>query len=106
MIFVKIGSNNILVLDCTYHVNRNIFQNYTINENTVNDYSLEFNLDNTITGYTLQGVYNANSYLGTITSLQQVFLAIYDTDIIPFSYTGSENIDITANQLSLELPIK
>ena len=47
-------------------------------------------LNNTSNEYILQGVYNANSYLGTITPLQQVLLAIYDTDIIPFSYTGSE----------------
>ena len=33
-------------------------------------------------------------------------LARYGTDIIPFSYTGSENIDITDNQISLNLPIK
>ena len=76
-------------------------------------------MNNTSNEYTLQGVYTANSYLGTITSLQylhsvynansylgQVFLAIYDTDIIMFSYTGSENIDITDNQVSLISSIK
>ena len=63
-------------------------------------------LNNTRNEYTSQGVYNANSYLGTITPLQQVCLAIYDTDIIPFSYTGSENIDITYNQMSLNVLIK
>ena len=31
---------------------------------------------------------------------------MYDTDTIPFSYTGSENIEITDNQLSLNLPIQ
>ena len=41
-----------------------------------------------------------------MTSLQQVFLAIYDTANIPFSYTGSENIDITDNQISLTFPIQ
>ena len=66
---------------------------------------MEFVLNNTCNGYTLQGVYNANSYLGTVTSLQQVFLAIYDTDIIPFSYTGSEHIDITDNKIPLKLTI-
>ena len=35
----------------------------------------------------LQSVYNGNGFLGIIASLQQVFLAIYDTDIIPFLYT-------------------
>ena len=54
-------------------------------------------MKNTNNDYTLQGVYNANSYLGTIAPLRQVFLAMYGTDIIPFSYTGSENIDITDN---------
>ena len=33
-------------------------------------------------------------------------LAIHDTDIIPFSYTGSEDIDITDKQISLNLPIE
>ena len=84
-----------MILDYTYLINRNIFQNYTIDWNTINDYNLEFISNNTSNEYTLQGVYNANSYLGTITSLQQVFLATYDTDIMPFSYTGSNNIDIT-----------
>ena len=30
IIFIKTGSNKILLLDYTYHINRNIFQNYTI----------------------------------------------------------------------------
>ena len=42
IIFTQIGSNKILILDYTYLVNRNIFQNYIINENTVNDCQLEF----------------------------------------------------------------
>ena len=29
--FIKIGSNKVLVLDYTYHINRTIFQNSTIN---------------------------------------------------------------------------
>ena len=33
------------------------------------------------------------------------FLAIYDTSVSPYSYTGSENIDITDNQISLKLPL-
>ena len=87
IIFIKIGSNKILILDYTYHINRKPFQNYTINENRINGYNLEFILNNTSNEYTLQGVYKANSYPGTNTSLQQVFfLAIYDTDIIPFPY--------------------
>ena len=35
-----IGPNK--VLDYTYHINRIIFQNYTINGNTINDCKLEF----------------------------------------------------------------
>ena len=66
-LFIKIGSNSVLVLDCIYHINIIIFQNYTINENTVNDYNLTLILHNTSNEYTLQGVYNANSYIGSIT---------------------------------------
>ena len=29
ILFIKIGSNKVLVLDYTYHINRNMFQNYT-----------------------------------------------------------------------------
>ena len=63
-------------------------------------------LNNTSNEYTIQDVKNANSYLGTIASLQQVSLAIYGTYIIPFSYTGSKSIDITNNEISLNFPIK
>ena len=40
IIFIKLGSNKLLLLDYTYHINRNIVQNYTINENTLDDYGL------------------------------------------------------------------
>ena len=40
IIFIEIGSNKLLILDCTHFINRNIFQNFTINENTINDYNL------------------------------------------------------------------
>ena len=46
---------------------RYIFQNYTINENTINAYGLEFILNNTSNEYDLQSVYNGNSYIGIIT---------------------------------------
>ena len=62
-------------------------------------------LNNTSNEYTLQGVYNANSYIGSITELSQVFLAIYDTTVSPQTYTGSENIDITNNEISLNFPL-
>ena len=38
IIFVKIGSKRILVLYYTYHINSNIFQYYTINENILNPF--------------------------------------------------------------------
>ena len=106
VIFIEIGSTKVLLLDYTYHINRNIFQNYTINENTINAYGLEFILNNTSNEYDLQSVYNGNSYIGIITDLSQVFLAIYDTTVSPQTYTGSENIDITNNEISLNFPLK
>ena len=105
VIFIKIGSTKVLLLDYTYHINRTIFQNYNINENTINAYGLEFILNNTSNEYDLQSVYNGNSYIGIITELQNVFLAIYDISVSPSSYTGSENIDITNNEISLSFPL-
>ena len=106
VLFIKIGSTKVLLLDYTYHINRTIFQNYNINENTINAYGLEFVLNNTSNEYDLQSVYNGNSYIGIITDLQQVFLAIYDISVSPSTYTGSENIDITNNEISLNFPLK
>ena len=40
IICIKIGSNKLLILDYTYFINRNIFQNYTINENIIINYGL------------------------------------------------------------------
>ena len=40
ILFIKIGSNKVLILDYTNHLNTNIFQNYTINDNLVNNYDL------------------------------------------------------------------
>ena len=71
-----------------------------IYEHLTNNYDLEFVLNGTSSEYDLKSGYNANSYLGTISPLQQIFWAIYDTGIFPFSYTGSEHIDITDNQIS------
>ena len=105
VIFIKVGSTKVLLLDYTYHINRTIFQNYNINENTINAYGLEFILNNTSNEYDLQSVYNGNSYIGVITDLQNVFLAIYDISVSPSSYTGSENIDITNNEISLSFPL-
>ena len=62
-------------------------------------------LNNTSSEYDLQSVYKGNSYLGVITELSQVFLAIYDTAVSPHTYTGSENIDITNNRISSNLSL-
>ena len=105
IICIKTSSNKILLLDYTYHINRNICQNYTINENTIHDYNLEFILNHTSNEYTLQSVYNGNGFIGTITELPQVYLAIYDTNAQPFVHTSNENIDID-NQISLNSPIR
>ena len=63
-------------------------------------------LNNTSSEYDLQSVHNGNGFLGIITDLQQVFLAINDTTVSPYSYTGGENIDITGNQISLSFPLE
>ena len=75
IIFIKVGSTKVLLLDYTCHINRNIFQNYTINENIINSCGLEFVLNNTSNEYDLQSVYNGNSYIGIITELSQVFFS-------------------------------
>ena len=67
--------------------------------------SLEFILNNTSNKYNLQSAFTANGFIGTITGLSQVYLTLYDTEISPYTYTGSENIDITDNQISLKLPM-
>ena len=69
ILFIRIGSNKVLVLNNIYHINRNIFQNYTINVNSLNNYGLELILNNTSNEYNLQSVYNGNGFLGTITEL-------------------------------------
>ena len=63
-------------------------------------------LNGTSNEYDLQTVYTVNILIGIITDLSQVFLAICDTNAQPFVYTGSENIDITNNNISLQFPIK
>ena len=54
-------------------MNETIFPNYAMNGNTVNDYNLEFISNNTSNEYTLQGVCNANGFIGSTTELSQVF---------------------------------
>ena len=36
VLFIKIGSNKVLVLRYTYHINRNIFHNFAINGDSLN----------------------------------------------------------------------
>ena len=74
-----------------------MFQNCTINGNSLNNYGLELILNNTSHEYDLQSAYNGNGFLGIITELSQVYLTMYDTTVYPYTYTGSENIDITDN---------
>ena len=40
LIFIKITSNNMLILVYTYFINRNTFQNYTINGHIINSCGL------------------------------------------------------------------
>ena len=105
-ILYLIGSTKVLLLDYTYHIIRTIFQNYNINENLINKYGLESILNSTSNEYDSQPVYNGNAYIGIITNLSQVCLAIYDTTVSPSIYTGSENIDITNKKFSLSFPLK
>ena len=84
IIFNKIGSNKMLISDYTYFINLNIFQNCTINENIIKSYDLELMLNGTSNEYDLQSVYNGKGFIGIITELSQTYLAICDTDIIPF----------------------
>ena len=105
VLFIEKGSTKVLILDYTCDIHRTIFQNYTTNGNLLNNYDLEFILNNTSNECDLQSVYNGNSYIGVITDLSQVFLAIYDTGISAYTYTGSENINMTSNQISLTYPL-
>ena len=83
IIVIKIGSTKVLLLDYTYHINRTFFHNYNINENLINNYGLEFILNNTSNEYDLQSVYNGNSYIGIITDLPQVFFSDIRYNSIP-----------------------
>ena len=47
-----------------------------------------------------------NGFLGIISDLSQVYLTMYGTGISSYTYAGSENIDITDNQISLTYPLK
>ena len=73
IIFIKTGSNKVLLLNYMYNINRNIFLDYTINDNTINDYNLECILNNTSNEYTIQGAYTANGFIGSITELSNTY---------------------------------
>ena len=75
-------------------------------KHTINDYDVLFILNGTSNEYDLQPVYNSKGFMGVITGLSQVCLAIHDTNISPFTYTGSEHIDITDNHTSLNVPMQ
>ena len=71
----------------------------------LNNYDLEFILKYTSNEYDLQSVYNGYGFLGIVTSLQQVFLAMCGTGFSSYTYTVSEHINITNNQISLTFPL-
>ena len=73
---------------------------FTINENILNPFQLEYILNNTSNAYTLQGVFTANSYIGTITELSQVFLAMYDSEIVIKDYYTKSEIYELSDELS------
>ena len=89
----------------TCYINR-YFSKLHNNKNLINNSDLEFMFNRTSNDYDLHSVYNGNGRIGIITELPQVYLAIYGTNAQPFVYTGSANIDITDNQISLNVLIK
>ena len=84
----------------TYHINRNNFQYYTITENVLNPFQLEYILNNGSNEYTIHQFYIANSYIGTITELSQVCLAMYDSEIIIKDYYTKSEIEEFDDELS------
>ena len=63
-------------------------------------------LNETSNEYDSHSVFHGNGFIGIITSLQDVYLAAYDTNAQQLVNTGNENIAITNNQISLSFPIK
>ena len=62
-------------------------------------------LNNTSNEYTLQVVYDTNGFYRKYHRIITSILAIYDTTVPPYSYTGSGNIDITDDQISLSFSL-
>ena len=54
--------------------------------------------------YDLQSVYNGDGFVGIITELSQIYLAIYDTNAQPCVYTDIKNTDITYNPILFKFP--
>ena len=106
ILFIRIGSNKVLVLYYIYHKHRNIFQIIQKREFIKQLWFIIYLKNNTSNEYDLQSVYNGNGFLGIITELSQVYLTMYDTTVSPYTYTGSENIDITDHHISLTYPLK
>ena len=63
-------------------------------------------LNGTSDEYDLQSVYDGNGFLGITSDLSQVYLTMYDATVSPYTCTGSENITITYNEISLTFHIK
>ena len=72
----------------------------------INNCDLEFVPNGTSNEYDLQSVFKGSGFIGMISILSQVYVTMYGTAISPYTYTGSENIDITDNQISLTFPLK
>ena len=86
IIFIKIGSNQLLLLDQTYYINRHIIHNYTINEHVINTYNLESFSNGTSNEYDLQSVYNGNVFICIITELSNMFSDIRYPNRIGYIY--------------------
>ena len=67
---------------------------------------MDFILNGTSNRYDIQAVYNGKGFIGVLTESSQVFLAIYDANLQPFTYTGSEHIDIAGIQVPLNSAIQ
>ena len=99
LIFIKLDTTKLLLLDFSFHINRNIFQNYTIQHDDVKPYNLEFNLNGASNEFELQSAYNGSGFVGVISDLSQVFLNIYDngTSFIAEIFWDKTNIERILN---------
>jgi len=72
---IRVGTTAILLMDLGWNVGRTLFETFGVTTNLNNPYDLEFTLNST--GYTLQQALTASGYFGTVTSLAQVYMAMY-----------------------------